>query len=189
MFSVHSVFLILLPVPCFCRFFFLGPGDGSLSSSEILSLSADSPPQSCSVELPPFQSSAVYGLVGGLTSSKNITLCGGASHDGTNFKQCFTIDLDRRRWSRFPSLLESRTFSSCNPGLTPGSLLILGGRSGQATLDTSEVWQPTARKWESGPNLPHPVEQHCTVKINSTHLLITGGLGSIEPIHRYNIGI
>ena len=144
-------------------------------------------PQSCSVELPHFPSSAVYGLVGGLTSSKNITLCGGASHDGTTFKECFTTDLDRRGWSQYPSLLESRAFSSCNPGLTPGSLVILGGRSGQATLDTSEVWQPSSRKWESGPNLPRPVEQHCTVKINSTHLLITGGLGSIEPIHRYKI--
>ena len=187
MFPVHFVFWILLPVPCFGHFFFLGPGDGSSSSSELLSLSAKSPPQSCSVELPSFPSSAVYGLVGGLTSSKNITLCGGASHDGTTFKECFTTDLDRRGWSQYPSLLESRAFSSCNPGLTPGSLVILGGRSGQATLDTSEVWQPSSRKWESGPNLPRPVEQHCTVKINSTHLLITGGLGSTEPIHRYKI--
>ena len=188
MFPTHSVFFILLPAPCFCHLFFLGPGDGSSSSSELISLSAESPPQSCSLELPPFPSSAVYGLVGGLTSSKNITLCGGASHDGTNFKECFTTALDRRRgWSRFPSLLESRAFSSCNPGLAPGSLMILGGRSGQATLETSEVWQPSTGKWESGPNLPRPVEQHCTVKINSTHLLITGGLGSIEPIHRYKI--
>ena len=184
---IHPVFFILLPVPCFCRFFFLGPGDGSSSSSEFLSLSAESPPQSCSIELPPIPSLAVYGLVGGLTSAKNITLCGGATHDGSDFKQCFTIDMDRGAWSRFPSLLESRTFSSSSSGLTPGSLMILGGRSGQATLDTSEVWQPTTSKWESGPNLPHPIEQHCTVKINSTHLLVTGGLGSLEPIHRYII--
>ena len=165
MFPFRFVFFALLPVPsCFCTFFFLGPGDGSSSSSELLSLSSDSPPQSCKVELPPFPSPAVYGLVGGFYSDKNITLCGGASHDNTDFKECFTIALDRGGgWSQVASLPEPRAFSSCNPGLAPGSLIILGGRSGMATLDSSKVWQPNTRKWECGPILPHPITITITI--------------------------
>ena len=182
---IHPVFLFLLPVSLFCHVFFLGPGDGSSSSSELLSFSPRSPPKSCSVNLPLFPSPAVYGSVGGLSSSRNITLCGGASHQGDNFKQCFSLNMDRKAWLEFPPLLEPRAFSSSNQGIAPGSLLVVGGRSGQVTLNTTEIWKPRAGKWQFGPTFPYPVEQHCSVKINSSHLLITGGLGSVEPIKRY----
>ena len=182
---IHPVFLFLLPVSLFCHVFFLGPGDGSSSSSELLSFSSRSPPKSCSVNLPPFPSPAVYGSVGGLSTSRNITLCGGASHQGEDFKQCISLNMDRKAWLEFPPLLEARAFSSSNQGIALGSLVVVGGRSGQVTLNTTEIWKPKTGKWQFGPTLPYPVEQHCSVKINSSHLLITGGLGSVEPIKRY----
>ena len=182
---ICPVFLILLPVSLFCHVFFLGPGDGSSSSSDLLSFSPRSPPKSCSVNLPLFPSPAVYGSVGGLSSSRNITLCGGASHQGDNFKQCFSLNMDRKAWLEFPPFLEPRAFSSSNQGIAPGSLSVVGGRSGQVTLNTTEIWKPKTGKWQFGPTFPYPVEQHCSVKINSSHLLITGGLGSVEPIKRY----
>ena len=43
--------------------------------------------------------------------------------------------------------------------------------------------------WSLGPSLPWPLEQHCTVRLNSTHILITGGLLSLVPIVRFDGGI
>ena len=43
--------------------------------------------------------------------------------------------------------------------------------------------------WILGPSLTQPLEQHCTVRLNSTHLMITGGLLSLLPIIRFDGGI
>ena len=43
--------------------------------------------------------------------------------------------------------------------------------------------------WSLGPSLAQPLEQHCTVRLNSTHLMITGGLLSLLPIIRFDGGI
>ena len=43
--------------------------------------------------------------------------------------------------------------------------------------------------WSLGPSLAQPLEQHCTVRLNSTHLMITGGLLSLVPIVRFDGGI
>ena len=63
--------------------------------------------------------------------------------------------------------------------------MVLGGRGEDgATLSSTEVWSVEAGDWVSGPSLPWPLEQSCVVSLNTTHILIPGGLTSLEPIHR-----
>ena len=64
-------------------------------------------------------------------------------------------------------------------------MMVLGGRGEDgATLSSTEVWSSEAGDWAPGPYLPWPLEQSCVVNINTSHLLITGGLTSLEPIQR-----
>ena len=68
-------------------------------------------------------------------------------------------------------------------------MLVVGGRTvGDVTLDTTEILRLPSRRWDRGPALPYPVEQHCTVRLNNSHILVTGGIGGLEPILRYPAG-
>ena len=63
------------------------------------------------------------------------------------------------------------------------SLVVVGGRTGGfSTTEKTQIFD--GKSWRFGPSLPQPLEQHCTVKLNSTHLMMTGGLENIAPILR-----
>lgn len=64
-------------------------------------------------------------------------------------------------------------------------MMVLGGRDkAGATLSSTEVWSPEAGDWVRGPELPWPLEQSCVVSLNTSHVLIIGGLTSLKPIQR-----
>ena len=83
-------------------------------------------------------------------------------------------------------LLRKTSFGS---GTVVGDrLVVVGGRTGgTTTTNRTQIWD--GKSWTLGPDLPLTLEQHCTVRINSTHLMITGGLSSVAPINRFDRGI
>ena len=85
------------------------------------------------------------------------------------------------------SLLLRRT-SFASGSVVGKSLVVVGGRTGgTTTTDRTQIF--SGNSWTFGPSLPLPLEQHCTVTLNSTHLLVTGGLSSLLPILRFDGGI
>ena len=69
------------------------------------------------------------------------------------------------------------------------TMIIVGGRQeGETTLSSSEIWRNHDQRWVMGPQLPFTIEQHCSVSINNTHILLTGGLKNVAPIDRFNGG-
>ena len=51
-------------------------------------------------------------------------------------------------------------------------------------MGTTQIFD--GKTWSLGPSIGQPLEQHCTVRLNSTHILITGGLLSLVPIIRFD---
>ena len=54
-------------------------------------------------------------------------------------------------------------------------------------MGTTQIFD--GKTWSLGPSIGQPLEQHCTVRLNSTHLLVTGGLLSLSPIVRFDAAI
>ena len=67
-------------------------------------------------------------------------------------------------------------------------LVVVGGRTGGVTTtDTTQIFN--GKYWTFGPSLPVSLEQHCAVPLNSSHLMISGGLKNVVPIIRFDGGI
>ena len=54
---------------------------------------------------------------------------------------------------------------------------ILGGEDDQAVLDSTEILDSkvTGQWKENSPKIPRSLSRHCVVKINETHVFISGG--------------
>lgn len=57
--------------------------------------------------------------------------------------------------------------------LANGSWLVLGGSDGSADLTTSEALE-SALRFVPGPALPHEADGSCLVRLNSSHVFVTG---------------
>ena len=69
------------------------------------------------------------------------------------------------------------------------TMMIFGGREeGETTLSSSEVRSNHDHRWMMGPQLPFPIEQHCSVSINKTHIITIGGIKNVAPIDRFDGG-
>ena len=56
-------------------------------------------------------------------------------------------------------------------------LLFIGGYAG-GSLKTSEILSNGT--FSPGPALPMAVEQHCMIRLNETHSMLTGGFDSVS---------
>ena len=91
--------------------YFLGPGDGSNSASESIVLVPGQDPVSCDKSVPPFPGPAVYGISGAEVSG-SVTLCGGATHSGQYFGECYNYNKTTNLWLTSAPLRTPRAFGS-----------------------------------------------------------------------------
>jgi hypothetical protein len=120
----------------------------------------------------------LYNSFGGLGHQDKPIVCGG--HDGLYafFNRCYS--LEGKKWRMSSSTLNTpRAWASVSPSPFPSkshSLFVTGGFSGSSDLKTAEAL--TERGWEmmSLPPLPVTIEDHCSVVVNATTLLVIGGL-------------
>ena len=71
------------------------------------------------------------------------------------------------------------------------TLMVIGGRfSEMTTLSSTEILTPDTDQWTPGPDLGPElrVEQSCVVSINSSSVIIVGGIKTISPIVRHESG-
>jgi hypothetical protein len=70
-----------------------------------------------------------------------------------------------------------RHFSVVTENLLTQDFWILGGEDEQAILDSTEISESEmSGKWdEVAPKMPRSLSRHCVVRINETHVFLSGG--------------
>merc|ERR1711892_89346 len=146
---------------------FIGPGYGSDGLSEVLLLPSLTP-GTCTP--PPFPYGDYRSYVGRLSPDGPLP-CGGR-HSIAPQSSCYLLGRDGS-WVTSSSQL---TVERWLPAATElgDSWWVTGGSDGQSALSSTEVL--TGNTWHSSTPLPTPLDSHCMVKINSSHVFIAGGL-------------
>jgi len=117
--------------------------------------------------------SKVYAAIGGLAFNEYPMICGGDFNVNIN-SNCFT--LNQSNWSTAPSLAISIAYSSAvtSPFDNFSGLYVPGGRSG---IEIDKTQHFDGKVWTiNSPALPIPMWLHCTTKINSKTVILTGGI-------------
>ncbi len=82
--------------------------------------------------------------------------------------------MENNDWVSFVNMNSVRAEAAAAQ-LQDGKLLVTGGNNGSAALSSAEIL--TAEGWESNiPSLPMPIYGHCMVTVNSTTVMVIGGL-------------
>ena len=147
-----------------------------MDSIEIIDLG--SPSTSCQdlANFPKF----ILGAVGGLLSKGNPIICGVNVDESDNFESICSFYEDGV-WNLFHNMTTSRIGpAAASPVSYPNeahSLFVTGGINAEldTSFNTGEVL--TDAGWQEFlPDLPAPVVDHCMVLVNSTTVMIIGGI-------------
>jgi hypothetical protein len=145
---------------------------GTTKNTEIIDL--ESPTTTCK-NLPDFPS-AVIGGTGGLGFEDLPIICGGSDASTSNTKKCYSFN--ESEWISSPDMLSVKTNAavSLSPNLTLArNLFVTGGQIPSSSLSLVEVLGPNG--WETLPqSLPVKIYFHCSVLVNSTTVMIIGGV-------------
>ena len=101
-------------------------------------------------------------------------LCGGFPSNGT----CYTLSSEQ--WIKSSSMLERRDYGAASFRINSG-LWVTGGRNiieNIGTRRTTEIYNEDDNTWSQSVDLPIEVRNHCLVKINCSHVFMTGGFNS-----------
>ncbi len=119
---------------------------------------------------PPNLPATVYRAIGGLGFKGNPIICGGRQNDvGSN--KCYS--LENNEWVSSASMKSVRVYAA-SAQLQDGKLLVTGGEDG-SDLNSAEML--TEEGWKSNmPSLPVTIYSHCMVTVNSTTVMVIGGI-------------
>ncbi len=121
---------------------------------------------------PPNFQTAVYDAIGGLGFKGNPIICGG-NQNGVRSNKCYS--LENNEWVSSASMNSVRVAAAAAK-LKDGKLLVTGGYGGSLySLNSAEML--TEEGWESYiPSLPVTIYGHCMVTVNSTTVMVIGGV-------------
>lgn len=146
---------------------------GATDSVEIIDL--ESPTTTCRI-LPDFPTN-VTGAIGGLGYEDNPIICGGSVTSTSYSNKCYSLNVSE--WISSPDMRSAKAFAavSVSPNQTSTSkLFVTGGQiSSSSFLNTAEALTPNG--WKTlPPSLPVNIHMHCSVFVNSTTLMVIGGI-------------
>jgi hypothetical protein len=121
---------------------------------------------------PPIFPALVYGAIGGLGFKGIPIICGGDQKDVPSNK-CYSFE--NNEWVSSASMNSERV-NAAAAQLQDGKLLVTGGWNGSGfSLNSAEML--TEEGWESNiPSLPVTIYAHCMVTVNSTTVMVIGGV-------------
>lgn len=109
-------------------------------------------------------------------------VCGGTDNL-ENYQECMEYEFDDDTWLNSSYHLGlPRVNADGTVLLSDYSFLVTGGDPDPA-LDTSEILVDN-EEFVSGPELPASLVRHCSVAVNETHVLVTGGA---EKVHMLDL--
>ena len=116
----------------------------------------------------------VYGSVG-FNNVNGPTICGGFTPGGILTKECYNLNSDLS-WERLTKMTTTRARASVTQ-IDSDEVLIMGGFDEVlmkwTDLKSTEI--VSFSRSEASEDLPFTISAHCTLKINETTVLITGG--------------
>jgi hypothetical protein len=151
----------------------VGLGGGKSKNMEIIDLESSS---TICQNLPNF-SAAMEVTFGGLGLNDEPVICGGQEYRvWQHSNKCFA--LADNEWIVSPSLRVPRAFAAVSPSPYPSrsqKFFVTGGLNDLFNHNTAEVL--TEQGWKTLPqSLPVTIFGHCSVLINSTTVMVIGGL-------------
>ena len=125
---------------------------------------------------PPNFPATVSRAIGGLGFKGNPIICGGLQNDVSSNK-CYS--LDNNEWISSASMNSVRAYAAAAQ-LKDGKLLVTGGYDGSGSIfNSAEIL--TEKGWESNiPSLPVTINGHCMVTVNSTTVMVIGGVQNYQ---------
>ncbi len=121
---------------------------------------------------PPNFPATVYTAIGGLGFKGNPLVCGG-NQDAAYSNKCYS--LEKNEWVSSASMNSVRVYAAAAQ-LQDGKLLVTGGEDGFGS-DLNSAEMLTEEGWERNiPSLPVTVWAHCMVTVNSTTVMVIGGV-------------
>merc|ERR1711860_406484 len=102
----------------------------------------------------------------GFNTAKGPVICGGVREN-----RCFL--LKQHQWMPFSNMTTARKFASATEVNNDETLIIGGYDENGNKLNTTELISSSGSV--KGKDFPTTIWNHCTIKINSTHALVTGG--------------
>ena len=116
---------------------------------------------------------ALSGAVGGLKDVSNPLICGGYPYN----KDCYLLN-DDGEWEAFGLMNEMRLYAalSQSPYPTEGQSFFVTGGMDEAENVTKTVEILKGNKWDESPEMPVELRYHCTVLLNSTTVMVIGGM-------------
>ncbi len=118
---------------------------------------------------PPNLPRGLYGTVGGLGLHNKPTICGG--FDGSIYRECFF--LDENEWIATNSMISPRKYASISTSALY-KMVVTGGHYNDDAYNTVEGLSEDGWKIISD-NIPVKIDEHCSVSVNETTILIIGG--------------
>ena len=119
---------------------------------------------------PPNFPATIFGSIGGLDFKNKPIICGGIQN-GDFSNRCYS--LNNNVWVSTVSMNSARR-NAAAVQLQDGRILVTGGNNG-AYLKSAEML--TEQGWDSKiPSLPVTIAVHCVVPVNSTTVMVIGGL-------------
>jgi hypothetical protein len=138
---------------------------GSVATDTCEVVSLESSATTCK-NLPDFPA-AVFAAIGGTGFKENPIICGGIPASN----RCYS--LENNEWVSSDSMNSVRFYGAADQ-LQDGKLLVTGG-VGLEVLNSAEIL--TENGWESNiPSLAVTIYDHCLVTINSTTVMVIGGI-------------
>jgi N-acetylneuraminic acid mutarotase len=145
---------------------------GATDSVEIIDL--ESPTTTCRI-LPDFPTN-VTGAIGGLGFQDNPIICGGLNASTSYTNKCYSFNVSE--WIPSPNMMSAKAYAavSVSPNRTTSTkLFVTGGLNSSSFLNTIESLTPDG--WKTlPPFLPVNIHMHCSVFVNSTTLMVIGGI-------------
>merc|ERR1712062_510405 len=108
----------------------------------------------------------IVGAVG-FNTAKGLVICGSFEEN-----RCFL--LKQHQWMPFSNMTTSRRFASATEVNNDQTLIIGGDDENYNGLKTTELISSSGSV--KGKDFPTTIARHCTIKINETHALVTGGV-------------
>jgi N-acetylneuraminic acid mutarotase len=116
----------------------------------------------------------IYGSVGGLDHQGMPVVCGGVLDTGTITDTCYTFS--GKHWITSASMHSARLYASVYSGSKV--LFVTGGQSGgnAENVNTAELLTDKHGWEKTSAFLPVSISSHCSVYVNSTMLMLIGGI-------------
>ena len=134
-------------------------GDGTLNKTELW------PGSKTQCDLPDFPIK-IRGAVG-FNTAKGPVICGELGEN-----RCFLHT--QNQWMPFPNMTTARGYASASEVNNDQTLIIGGYDETWNALKTTELISSSGSV--KGKDFPTTIAYHCTIKINSAHALVTGGM-------------